>query len=151
MPTFSYPRFVKLLQLSCYSKYVLSGLVISVGGLQDSLRKASLTALLEYLQALDTQKQTEKISREVMLSTDILWVLQQYKRCDRVIIPALKVSVRNCATRITKSEGTHGCVFFLDTVVKSYMPPPDSMTISFFTFLRELCLYAVSITFDLSC
>ncbi|KAG5538591.1 hypothetical protein RHGRI_019238 [Rhododendron griersonianum] len=90
VPTFSYPRFVKLLQLSCYSKYVLSGLVISVGGLQDSLRKASLTALLEYLQASDTQKQTEKISREVMLSTDILWVLQQYKRCDRVIIPALK-------------------------------------------------------------
>lgn len=90
VPTFSYPRFVKLLQLSCYSKYVLSGLVISVGGLQDSLRKASLTALLEYLQASDTQKQTVKISREVMLSTDILWVLQQYKRCDRVIIPALK-------------------------------------------------------------
>lgn len=119
---------------------MLSGLVISVGGLQDSLRKASLTALSEYLQASDTQKQTEKISREVMLSTDILWVLQQYKKCDRVIIPALKVIVRNCATRITELEGTHGCVFFIDTVVKSYMPPPDSMIISFFPFLQELCV-----------
>ncbi|KAH7863931.1 hypothetical protein Vadar_023696 [Vaccinium darrowii] len=90
VPTFSYPRLVKLLELSCYSKSVLSGLVISVGGLQDSLRKASLTALFEYLQALDARKQNELNSREVMLSTDILWVLQQYKRCDRVIIPALK-------------------------------------------------------------
>lgn len=93
VPTFSYPRLVKLLELSCYSKSVLSGLVISVGGLQDSLRKASLTALFEYLRALDARKQNELNSREVMLSTDGLWVLQQYKRCDRDIIPALKVIV----------------------------------------------------------
>ncbi|GFY94224.1 ARM repeat superfamily protein [Actinidia rufa] len=54
VPTVSYPRFVQLLQLSCYNKSVISGLVISVGGLQDSLRKASLAALLDYLQASNT-------------------------------------------------------------------------------------------------
>lgn len=69
---------------------MLSGLVISVGGLQDSLRKASLTALLEYLQVVESEDHNEK-SREYMLSTDMLWVLQQYRRCDRVIVPALKV------------------------------------------------------------
>ncbi|KAL9142098.1 hypothetical protein ABFS82_14G146900 [Erythranthe guttata] len=81
VPTFSYPRFVQLLQFDCYSKYVVSGLVISIGGLQDSLKKASLTSLLDYL--LDD-------SRQFSLSIDILWVLQKYRRCDRVIIPSLK-------------------------------------------------------------
>ncbi|KAK6260823.1 Tubulin-specific chaperone D [Theobroma cacao] len=87
VPTFSYPRFVQLLQFSCYSRPVLSGLVISIGGLQDSLRKASLSAFLEYLQV------DEDINNEFKgckLSEDILWILQEYKRCDRVIVPTLK-------------------------------------------------------------
>ncbi|GMP61853.1 hypothetical protein CsSME_00024154 [Camellia sinensis var. sinensis] len=60
VPTFSYPRFMQLLQLSCYSKSVLSGLVISIGGLQDFLKKASLTQNF----------------REFNLSTDILWTIE---------------------------------------------------------------------------
>ena len=96
VPTVSYPRFVQLLQLSCYNKSVISGLVVSVGGLQDSLRKASLAALLDYLQASNTAIHSEHKSREFILSEDIIWLLQQYKRYDRVIIPALKVIERNC-------------------------------------------------------
>ncbi|XP_059651568.1 tubulin-folding cofactor D [Cornus florida] len=90
VPSFLYPRFVQLLQLSCYSKSVVSGLVISIGGLQDFLRKASLSALLKYLQESEMEAYNERNSREFILCTDILWVLQQYKRCDRVIIPTLK-------------------------------------------------------------
>uniref|UniRef100_A0A2N9FXF6 Tubulin-folding cofactor D C-terminal domain-containing protein n=1 Tax=Fagus sylvatica TaxID=28930 RepID=A0A2N9FXF6_FAGSY len=90
VPTFSYPRFVKLLQFDCYSRSVLSGLVISTGGLQDSLRKASISALLEFLEAVEPEDLNEKRSRESMLSADIIGVLQQYKRCDRVIVPTLK-------------------------------------------------------------
>lgn len=89
VPTFSYPHFVQLLKVSCYSKYVASGMVISIGGLQDSLRKASLSALLDYLQ--NTTTEGHDASREPSLSMDILWILQKYKRCDRVIIPTLKV------------------------------------------------------------
>ncbi|CAK7347887.1 unnamed protein product [Dovyalis caffra] len=69
---------------------VLSGLVISIGGLQDSLRKASISALLECLQPVETEESNERRSREQILSTDMLWVLQQYKKCDRVIVPTLK-------------------------------------------------------------
>lgn len=89
----SYPRFVQLLQYDCYSKSVLSGLVTSTGGLQDSLRKASMSALLEYLEVSDAEEQSDRKSRELKLSTDMLWILQQYKRCDRVIVPALKVII----------------------------------------------------------
>ncbi|XP_015055533.1 tubulin-folding cofactor D [Solanum pennellii] len=87
VPTFSYPRFLQLLGISCYSKYVISGLVISIGGLQDSLRKPSLNALLEFLQSTDDNVND---SKEYNLSNDILWVLQKYKRCDRVVEPTLK-------------------------------------------------------------
>lgn len=90
VPTFSYQRFVQLLWFSCYSRSVLSGLVISIGGLQDSLRKASISALLKYLQPVETEESNDRRSREHMLSADMLWVLQQYKKCDRVIVPTLK-------------------------------------------------------------
>ncbi|KAM7476319.1 hypothetical protein LguiB_023562 [Lonicera macranthoides] len=90
VPSFSYQRFVQLHRLSCYSKYVVSGLVISIGGLQDSLRKAALGSLLEYLQATESKHEKDTNSSEFSLGTDILWVLQKYKRCDRVIIPTLK-------------------------------------------------------------
>ncbi|KAK9143260.1 hypothetical protein Syun_012660 [Stephania yunnanensis] len=90
VPTFSYPRFVQLLQFSCYSRYVLSGLVISVGGLQDSLKKASIMALLQYLEVTGNGEDEKRRSRENLLGTDLLWILQEYKRCDRVIIPTLK-------------------------------------------------------------
>ncbi|XP_077235475.1 ARM repeat superfamily protein [Tasmannia lanceolata] len=90
VPSFSYPRFVYLLQFGCYSKFVLSGLVISIGGLQDSLRKVSVAALLDYLQISETDKCEIRSAREYMLSTDLLWVFHQYKKCDRVVIPSLK-------------------------------------------------------------
>lgn len=91
---------MQLLQLSCYSKSVLSGLVISVGGLQDSLRKASTSALLEYLQPGESE---EKKFREHSLSTDLLWVLEQYKKCDRVITPSLKVCSFNSFELTTRT------------------------------------------------
>ncbi|MCD7463548.1 hypothetical protein HAX54_050847 [Datura stramonium] len=53
VPAFSYPPVVlQLLGISCYSKYVISELVISIGGLQDSLRKP-ITQCFEFLQSTD--------------------------------------------------------------------------------------------------
>ncbi|PHT52827.1 Tubulin-folding cofactor D [Capsicum baccatum] len=71
----------KLFGISCCRKYVISGLVISIGDLQGSLMKAPLSALLEFLHSTD-----ENIdgSREYDLSTDILWVLRTNKKCERL-------------------------------------------------------------------
>ncbi|XP_021756292.1 tubulin-folding cofactor D-like [Chenopodium quinoa] len=88
--TFSYPRFIQLLEIRCYSRFLLSGLVVAIGGLQEFLGKASLAALLDYLLVTKAQNADERVSRELNLSTDILWVLQEYKRCDRVITPTMK-------------------------------------------------------------
>ncbi|KAH9627452.1 hypothetical protein KSS87_006143 [Heliosperma pusillum] len=90
VPSFSYPRFVQLLELSCYSRFLLSGLVIAVGGLQESLRKAAVVALLDYLLVTKNEDLPKRASREHKLSEDTLWILQQHKKCDRVITPTLK-------------------------------------------------------------
>ena len=84
---------MKILQATCYSKPVLSGLVISTGGLQESLRKVSTSALVGYLQDSNINAIDEGKSRECLLSHDILWVLQHYQKCDRVITPTLKVTI----------------------------------------------------------
>ncbi|WOL10087.1 tubulin-folding cofactor D isoform X1 [Canna indica] len=89
VPIVSYPRFVQLLKISSYSRSLLSGLVVSIGGLQESLSKASVTALLDYLLVSDADR-NERNLRERSLSTDFLWILQQYQKCDRVITPTLK-------------------------------------------------------------
>ncbi|XP_022155729.1 tubulin-folding cofactor D [Momordica charantia] len=89
VPAVTYPRFVQLLRFGCYSKTVMSGLVISIGGMQDSLSKVSMSALMEYLEG-DAIGDQDKSSRKAMLFTDLLWILQSYKRRDRVIIPTFK-------------------------------------------------------------
>ncbi|CAH2063338.1 unnamed protein product [Thlaspi arvense] len=88
VPTFSFPRFVQLLGFRCYSKELMSGLVISTGGLQESLQKASFSALLQYIGEGEEAK--EQRSRKSSMCEDILWILEEYKKCDRVIIPCLK-------------------------------------------------------------
>ncbi|KAL4281346.1 hypothetical protein GQ457_03G024830 [Hibiscus cannabinus] len=108
VPTFSYQRFVQLLQFSCYSRPVLSGLVISIGGLQDSLRKASLSAFLEYLQV---NQDINKESKVCKLSTDILWILQEHKQCDRIIIPTLKTIEILFSKRILLDMEAHTSAF----------------------------------------
>ncbi|XP_042435932.1 tubulin-folding cofactor D-like isoform X2 [Zingiber officinale] len=90
VPSVSFPRLVQLLQINSYSRSVLSGLVISVGGLQESLSKTSVTALLDYLLVSESDKNEERNLREYLLSTGFLWILQQYQKCDRVITPTLK-------------------------------------------------------------
>uniref|UniRef100_A0A2P2K0Q0 Beta-tubulin cofactor d n=1 Tax=Rhizophora mucronata TaxID=61149 RepID=A0A2P2K0Q0_RHIMU len=111
VPAVTYPRFVQLLQFSCYSRVVLSGLVVAIGGLQDSLRKVSISALMDYLEAVEVADPSERSSRECMLSVDIVWVLQEYKRCDRVIIPTLKTVEILFSKKIFLKMEAHTAVF----------------------------------------
>ncbi|XP_068650366.1 tubulin-folding cofactor D-like [Aristolochia californica] len=90
VPSFSYPRLVKVLEFACYSKSLLSGLVITIGGLQESLKKTSLAALLDFLHVSETDDKDKRIAREYILSDNLLWVLHKYEKCDRVVVPTLK-------------------------------------------------------------
>ncbi|ESW14847.1 hypothetical protein PHAVU_007G022200 [Phaseolus vulgaris] len=111
VPSYSYPRFIQLLQFGCYSRDVLSGLIISIGGLQDSLKRASLLALLEYLEGVGSEDPNTRTSRVYMLSVDILWVLQQYKKSDRVIVPTLKTIEILFSKKIFFNMEAHSATF----------------------------------------
>ncbi|XP_004497155.1 tubulin-folding cofactor D [Cicer arietinum] len=119
VPSYTYQRFVQLLQFGCYSRYVLSGLVISIGGLQDSLKRVSLLALLEYLEGVESKVPNTRTSREYMLSVDIMWVLQQYRKCDRVIVPTLKTIESLLSKKIFLTMEAHSptfCAAVLDSL-----------------------------------
>ncbi|KAK7390830.1 hypothetical protein VNO78_18945 [Psophocarpus tetragonolobus] len=112
VPSYSYPRFIQLFQYGCYSRDILSGLVTSVGGLQDSLKRVSLSALLDYLEGVESEDINRITSRINMLSVDILWVLQQYKKCDRVIVPTLKTIEILFSKKIFFNMEAHTPAFF---------------------------------------
>ncbi|WJX15239.1 hypothetical protein P8452_05407 [Trifolium repens] len=119
VPSYTYPRFVQLLQFGCYSRNVLSGLVISIGDLLDSLKRVSLSALLEYLKGVESEDPNTRTLREYMLSVDILWVLQQYKKCDRVIVPTLKTIESLLSKKIFLNMEAHTpnfCAAVLDSL-----------------------------------
>lgn len=89
-PSNCFPCLVRLLQFNEYRTSVLSGLVISIGGLADSLRKASLSALLEYIQiSSDGEPKIDK-EKAKWLSIDFLEIFRCYPKIDRVTIPTLK-------------------------------------------------------------
>lgn len=89
-PSNCFPCLVHLLQFNEYRMTVLSGLVISIGGLADSLRKASLSALLEYVQiSRDGELKIDK-EKAKLLSIDLLEILHCYPKIDRITIPTLK-------------------------------------------------------------
>ncbi|CAK9217775.1 unnamed protein product [Sphagnum troendelagicum] len=91
-PGDSFPRLVQFLNFPEYRLFVLSGIVISVGGLADSLGKVSSQALIDFLQAAAVEN-LNGASGDVHISWlggELLHVLKNFARNDRVIIPALK-------------------------------------------------------------
>ncbi|KAH9316186.1 hypothetical protein KI387_024813, partial [Taxus chinensis] len=86
----SFRCLVHFLQFSEYRVAVLSGLVICIGGLAESLRKASLSSLLEYLQVSNDGEPEINKEKAKWLSIDLLQILRCYPKVDRVVIPTLK-------------------------------------------------------------
>lgn len=78
----SFPLFTQLLHLPEFSYSVMLGLVVSVGGLTESLVKHSSAALFQHLKA----QPTDELER---LADIILKIFAEYQNVDRIIIPLL--------------------------------------------------------------
>lgn len=81
----SFPLTVQLLNLDSYSYHTLLGLVISVGGLTESLVRYSSSSLLSYLREISSSK-----LKLDSFTKDIIKVFSNNARNTRVIIPLLK-------------------------------------------------------------
>ena len=93
-PGISFPQLVQFLKFPEYRPYLLSGVVISVGGLADSLGKVSSQALFEFLQGLPPTGSgigALTNSSSIWLGGQMLELLEKNRGVDRVIVPTLKV------------------------------------------------------------
>ncbi|KAG0570729.1 hypothetical protein KC19_6G183600 [Ceratodon purpureus] len=117
-PGISFPRLVQFLKFPEYRPYLLSGVVISVGGLADSLGKISSQALFEFLQGLPPTGSgigALTDSSSTWLGGQMLELLKNNRGVDRVIVPALKtLDILFC-----KGVFSHTRVSFYDISVKT--------------------------------
>ena len=82
-PSVSFPRLVPLLPLAPYTGPMMAGLVLSVGGLTESVVRHSAAALTAFL--TPAPPATVKLVGDSLLA--VLW---QYRGQARVVVPALK-------------------------------------------------------------
>ena len=91
-PAQVYPIVCQVLESPVFFEPVLSGLVLSVGGLSETTAKCSTKALLAFCgRALTATNGT--VSRLEPLASTLVALLVANKKCDRVIVPALKTAV----------------------------------------------------------
>uniref|UniRef100_A0A0B6ZXV7 Tubulin-specific chaperone D n=2 Tax=Arion vulgaris TaxID=1028688 RepID=A0A0B6ZXV7_9EUPU len=81
----TYPLFSKLLALPEYTYNVLLGLVVSVGGITESIVKFSSASLQEYLKNLSKNRQSLIEFFEVLLT-----IFKDHRKDDRVSLPVMK-------------------------------------------------------------
>ncbi|KAL8610270.1 hypothetical protein ACOMHN_062002 [Nucella lapillus] len=86
LPMYTFPCFAKLLAVPTYTRPVLLGMTVSVGGLTESLVKHSSQWLLSHLKELKEDGAALKMFTESLLS-----IFQEYQKKDRVSIPLLKM------------------------------------------------------------
>ncbi|KAH7298542.1 hypothetical protein KP509_25G048400 [Ceratopteris richardii] len=98
-PDNAFPRLVPVLRFPVYRMYAMSGLVVSIGGLGDSLGKISLGCLVDFLSnygrhpahkcSLNMLKDVDNDSHN-WLGEILTSIINMYAGSDRVIIPTFK-------------------------------------------------------------
>lgn len=87
MSSFSFPFLGEILDSEAYFHWIISGCVISVGGLTEAIVKDSSKTLLKWCREKKKRGDVRSISR---LSQSILKLFRDNERNDRVIVPLLK-------------------------------------------------------------
>lgn len=85
--SFVFPFLGDLLKSDVYFHSIISGFVISVGGLTEAIVKDSSKVLLKWCRE---QKKNENYRSLSMLSESILKLFGEYEKNDRVVLPMLK-------------------------------------------------------------
>lgn len=103
-PEETYTLLMKAINIDAFFDYIIDGIVISVGGLTESVTKHSTKALIEYFRALKMANASVKISK---IAFALIRLFEQQLKNQRVILPLLVTFDKLIS---------HGC---LDTLIKS--------------------------------
>lgn len=85
-PAETYPLLMKAINIDTFYDYIIDGMVISVGGLTESVARYSTKALLEYIRALKKSKASLKISK---IAFSLIRLFEEQQKNQRVILPLL--------------------------------------------------------------
>ncbi|VEN50767.1 unnamed protein product [Callosobruchus maculatus] len=83
----TFPKFVQLVYLPCYTYNVMLGLICSIGGLTNSLVKHSSSSFFTSLKAELESRGNEELHR---ISDVILKIFMDHQKVDRITIPMFK-------------------------------------------------------------
>ncbi|XP_028395379.1 tubulin-specific chaperone D-like [Dendronephthya gigantea] len=81
-------KISQLLEIPCYQYAVLSGIILSAGGLSESLIRQAGISLENFLGRLSARRQDEALTG---FAENLVKLFKEYEKNDRVIIPLFKV------------------------------------------------------------
>lgn len=81
-------KISKLLEIPCYQYAVLSGVILSAGGLSESLIRQAGVSLENFLGRLAAKRQEEALMN---FAENLVKLFKEFQKNDRVIIPLFKV------------------------------------------------------------
>jgi len=100
-PESTFPLLMRVINIDTFFESIVSGLVISVGGLTESVTKHSSKQFMDYLRVLQKQRLSSRI---VKLGHVLLRLFDKHTKEGRVILPLLKTLDKLLS---------HGCLDFL--------------------------------------
>lgn len=85
-PELTFPILMRIVNINAFFQPIISGIVISVGGLTESVTKHSTKSFLDYLRALQKAKMIGRISK---IGRALIGLFDEHTRDNRVILPLL--------------------------------------------------------------
>lgn len=104
-PEETYPLIMKSINIDTFFHYIIDGIVISVGGLTESVSRYSTKALLEYIRALKAAKASSKVSK---LGFALIRLFEEQQKNQRVVLPLLvtldKLISHGCLNELIQND-----------------------------------------------
>jgi len=85
-PAVTFPLMMKAINIEAFFESILAGMIISVGGLTESITKSSSKALMDYMRALHKIKAVGKIAK---IGHGLIKLFDKHTKDGRVILPLL--------------------------------------------------------------
>ncbi|KAK9767248.1 hypothetical protein K7432_003080 [Basidiobolus ranarum] len=85
-----YPRMVYVLVIPEYRLDLLTGFIVSAGGLTESLVRHSSSSLVEFISELSTDNDSDTLTVQ-KICVSLIAIMDNYAKQDRVIVPLLEV------------------------------------------------------------
>eukprot|EP00605_Chrysophyceae_sp_TOSAG23-4_P001221 GSChrysophyteH1.ASY1.ANO1.1331.1 assembled CDS len=119
-PAHVFPILLRIMQSKAYFHQLLSGFVIAIGGLSETVVKASSHALLEFCKnnvSRVPSQVSEQHSYCTLLCDSLIRLFKEYTKDDRVVIPLLKTLDLLLKNRVFTKLRPHSSPFLMELLL----------------------------------